>query len=79
MIHAAGDLGVLIDFGDNWPGSILQRREGWLCDVWRDYLIGGKKVTAPIDIETLPAGEYRLVPTNRLNADLGRNGIVDEI
>ena len=32
----AGDLSVLIDFGD------------------------GKAVTAPVDVETLPPGEYRL-------------------
>lgn len=29
--------------------------------VWRDYLIDGKPLTSPVDIETLPQGNYRLV------------------
>jgi hypothetical protein len=60
MIHAAGDVGILIDFGDYQPGSILQRREGWFSDVWRDYKVDGKAVTAPFDIQFLPPGEDRL-------------------
>ena len=41
---------------------ILQReyREGGY-QIWRDYLMDGKPVTAPVDIETLPPGKYRLV------------------
>jgi len=61
MIHAAGDLGVLIDFGDNQQGSVLQRREGWFGDVWLDYMVDGKAVKVPVDIESLPPGEYRLM------------------
>ena len=57
MIHAAGDLGILIDFGDNQPGAILQRKEK---GYWRDYLVDGKPVTNPFDVESLPRGWYRL-------------------
>lgn len=59
MIHAAGDLGIQIDFGDNKPGSVLQRRESLFGDEWRDYEIDAELVTAPFDIESLPPGEYR--------------------
>ena len=48
MTHAAGDLRNLIDISDNQPGSVLQRREGWFGDVWRDYMVDGKAVIAPI-------------------------------
>jgi len=58
MIYAAGDLGVFIDFGSDEPGAVLQRKDD---SVWREYEVGGKPVKAPIDIETLPPGEYRLV------------------
>jgi hypothetical protein len=61
MMLAAGDLGVLIDFGNNKLGSILQRRENPFGDVWRDYIVDGKPVIAPVDIESLLPGEYRLV------------------
>jgi len=49
----------------NQRGSELQRREGWFGDVWWGdvwwgYVVDGKAVTAPVDIETLPPGEYRL-------------------
>jgi hypothetical protein len=27
---------------------------------WRDYVVNGKPVVAPFDIEGLPSGEYRL-------------------
>jgi hypothetical protein len=41
---------------------ILQRqnREGGML-VWNDYLVDGETVTAPIDIEVLPQGMYRLI------------------
>jgi hypothetical protein len=58
MILQAGDLGILIDFGDNLPGSVLQRKEG---GKWRDYEVDRRTVTAPIDVNSLPPGEYRLV------------------
>ena len=40
----------------------LQReyREGRRL-VWRDYQTDGKAVKSPIDIDSLPAGKYRLV------------------
>jgi len=37
---------------------ILQRFEG---RAWVDYLVKGQRVLSPVDIETLPAGKYRLV------------------
>jgi hypothetical protein len=43
-----------IDWGNDEPGMTLQRREG---GEWVDY----KAVKSPVDIETLPAGKYRLV------------------
>ena len=41
---------------------ILQRgyREGGYR-VWRDYLVDGKVVKSPVDIEKLPWGKYQLV------------------
>ena len=61
MMLFAGDLGVLIDFGNSRPGLVLQRRESRLSDVWRDFKIDGETVKAPFDIESLPRGEYRLI------------------
>ena len=62
MIHAAGDLGILIDYGDNVPGAVLQRASITFPSAsgWQDYIVDGKTVTAPIDIESLPPGFYRL-------------------
>jgi len=62
MVHQIGDLGILIDYGNNKPGAVLQHQnvEGTHYR-WRDYLVDSKPVTAPIDIKTLPPGEYRLV------------------
>jgi hypothetical protein len=57
MINWAGDLGVLIDYRDNEPGSFLQRKE---TDGWQDYLVDAELVTAPVDIERLPPGKYLL-------------------
>ena len=42
------------------PGSVLQRREKLFGDEWMDYKVDGKTVTAPVDIETLLPGEYRV-------------------
>jgi hypothetical protein len=54
--------GLYIDLGSNSPGMTLQReyREGRLL-VWRDYEVNGKTVKSPVDIDSLPAGVYRLV------------------
>jgi len=53
MILSAGDLALEIDFGRNQPGAILQRK---IKGKWKDYLIDGKPVTNPIDVEILPPG-----------------------
>jgi len=58
MILSAGDLGIEIDFGPNQPGAILQYRDK---GYWHDYLVKGKPVVNPFDVESLPAGRYRLV------------------
>ena len=62
MIHAAGDLGIWIDLGKDEPGMTLQRRErvsgGYQ---WQDYQQEGKTVKSPLDLDSLPAGKYRLV------------------
>jgi len=57
MILSAGDLALEIDFGRNQPGAILQRKERGR---YQDYLIDGKPVINPIDVEILPPGWYRL-------------------
>jgi hypothetical protein len=56
MIVSSGHSGVWIDLGDNKPGMKLQRRERG-----QNYLVERKVVISPVDIETLPAGKYRLV------------------
>jgi hypothetical protein len=40
----------------------LQReyRDGRVL-VWRDYQVDGETVKSPVDIDTLPAGVYRLI------------------
>jgi len=58
MILCAGDLGVYIDLGNDEPEMTLQRRVRG--EKWRDYLVDGKPVKLPVDIESLPSGEYRL-------------------
>ena len=61
MVHQLGHLGILIDYGSNIPGSILQRqvRENGRY-TWQDYLVDGQPLTTPIDVKTLPPGEYQL-------------------
>ena len=49
---------IYIDLGEDEPGMILQRREG---REWRDCEVDGKPVIAPIKIDSLPPGVYRLV------------------
>ena len=60
MILSAGDLGIEINFGSNEPGAILQRKEN---GYWHDYLVDGKPVVNPFNVESLPPGFYRLVET----------------
>jgi hypothetical protein len=57
MIYSAGDLGIEIDFGTDQPGAILQYEDR---GYWYDHLVDGKQVINPFDVETLPAGRYRL-------------------
>jgi hypothetical protein len=57
MILSAGDLGIEIDFGNDQPGAILQRKNK---GHWHDYLVDGKPVVNPFDVEALPPGRYRL-------------------
>jgi len=61
IVAGTGPL-VYIDFGKDEPGMTLQRgdRKGGIY-VWNDYLVDGQTVTAPIKIESLPPGNYRLV------------------
>ena len=62
MVHQIGDLGILIDYGNNNPGSVLQRRHPEDSNLeWQDYVLDGKPLTAPIDTQSLPPGEYRLI------------------
>jgi len=55
---------IYIDLGNDEPGMTLQYRDierGYI--VWRDYTVGGKVVTSPVDIDELPHGRYRLLDT----------------
>ena len=52
-----GNLSIEIDFGSNWPRAILQRKEK---GYWHDYLVDGRPVVNPFDVEMLPPGYYRL-------------------
>jgi hypothetical protein len=62
MIVAGTYPPINIDLGNDEPGMILQReyREGGFR-VWRDYMVGGEVVTAPVDVNALPWGKYQLV------------------
>jgi hypothetical protein len=57
MMYQAGDLGLLIDFGDSRPGLILQRR---ILEELHTYLVDGEPLIYPFDVNQLPPGEYRL-------------------
>ncbi len=66
---SAGDLGVVVDFGRNQPGDVLQRRER---GEWHDFKPERKPITAPVEPYTLPPGDYRLVACNsHIGSDLG--------
>jgi hypothetical protein len=49
---------IRVDLGKNKPGMTLQRLEK---SEWVDYKVDGKVVKSPVDIDTLPAGVYRLI------------------
>jgi hypothetical protein len=55
MILSAVDLVIEIDFGNDKPGAILQRKEK---GYWHDYLVDGQPVVNPFDVETLPPGFF---------------------
>jgi len=57
MIYSAVDLGIEIDFRSDQPGAILQCKDK---GHWHDYLVEGKPVVNPIEVESLPPGFYRL-------------------
>ena len=57
MILSAVDLVIEIDFETDKPGVILQRKEK---GYWHDYLVDGKPVVNPFDVESLPLGFYRM-------------------
>ena len=56
MILSTGDLGIELDFGRDQVGDVLQRLED---GKWRDYLVDGKAVTNPVELESLLPGKYR--------------------
>jgi hypothetical protein len=56
MILSACDLVIEIDFETDQPGAILQRKDK---GYWHDYLVDGKPVVNPFDVETLVHGYYR--------------------
>ena len=57
MILSAVDLVIEIDYETDQPGAVLQRKgKGY----WHDYLIDGKPVVNPFDVEMLLPGWYRL-------------------
>jgi hypothetical protein len=59
---SAGDLGIEIDYGiGNHPGTLQRLDNG----VWRDYHVDGEAITSEsLDIDSLPPGKYRIVPTS---------------
>ncbi len=61
MVHQLGELGIVIDYGGNNPGAVLQHQ---VFDgrnrAWQNYLVDGKPLMPPVDIRSLPPGDYRL-------------------
>ena len=61
-ILSAGDLGIEIDYGIGNPPGTLQRLEG---GVWEDYCPDRELINSKsLDIENLPPGKYRILPTS---------------
>ncbi len=73
MIWSAGDLGIEIDFGLLYkePGAVLQRKGK---DGYSDYLVDGKPVMNPFDVEML-VSEWR-DPALKVRKGLGFFGIM---
>jgi hypothetical protein len=57
MHTAAGDLGIIMDWGNMNPDAILQVK---IDGNWENYLENHGFVRLPIFLESLPPGEYRL-------------------
>jgi hypothetical protein len=57
-ISAGTDRGVYVNLGSDTPEKKVQRLDN---REWKDHKKHGKPVKPPVDIETLPAGKYRLV------------------
>lgn len=53
-----------MDFDKNEPGMTLQREVK--RDHWIDYMVDGKPVKSPVDLDTLPPGKYRLVEVSEI-------------
>lgn len=61
-VLSAGDLGIEIDYGARNPSGTLQRLEN---GVWKNYRLDGEVVSSEaLDIESLPPGRHRVVPTS---------------
>jgi hypothetical protein len=62
MIVAGTYPPIHIELGNDEAGMILQReyRESGYR-VWRDVMKDGEAVKSPVDIDKLPAGQYRLL------------------
>jgi hypothetical protein len=58
MVIQAGELGVTLDTGNNCIDFKLQHLT---TEGWQDYLENGEPKLGPIDIGTLPPGQYRHV------------------
>jgi hypothetical protein len=57
MITTSTSPYLYIDWGDDEPGMILQRRDG---QDWMDYKVNGEEVKSSVDIDALSASRYRL-------------------
>lgn len=58
MIYQAGDYNLIFDSGSNTDGDFLQRKGP---DGWSNFEVEGRVLRAPIDMYSLPPGQYRLV------------------
>jgi len=56
MVIHAGELGITLDTGNNRIDCKLQHLT---VEGWQDYLENGEPKLGPIDISTLPPGQYR--------------------
>jgi len=59
MIVSGTDQYTWIDLGKDGPGMKLQRLKRG--QDWKNYLVKGRVVKSPVDIEKLPPGKCRLL------------------